>query len=163
MKGLTTKLRALGAAVEELTDGYINHGGCCVYAAAVAKRLEALGIQVECVTRARGGPVEVVRNNLRNDGNDPTSSTARDWYAAGLDTYHVGVRFKHSGRWYTHDTEATRGGRDVCGDRLEFECTPDGLTPDEAHAMAEDPRGWNASFDRDYIPHIRELVEEYLQ
>lgn len=161
------QLRELGAAVEKLTGGVINYGGCCVYAAAVAKRLEAMGYTVECVTRVSQwddeASVDRARTNLRNNGLDPSNATARDWFDAGVSTYHVGVRFKHVGRWYTHDTASLRRGRDICGDTMKFECTPDGLTPDEAHAMADDAKGWNVTFDRGQIPAIRALVQEYLQ
>lgn len=167
VEGLLHKLRALGRAAEDATNGSINYGGCGVYAAAVAKRLEALGLEVECVTpvgRYGGAPnISDARANLLDMGVSPESATAEDWWEAGVCGYHVGVRFMYNGRWYTHDTSRTLRGRDMCGGAMKFNCTEDGLTPDEAHAMASDERGWNSRFDREFIPDVRELVEEYLR
>lgn len=169
MNGLIPKLRELGRRVNELTDNRVNYGGCCVYAAAVAERLQELGLKhVECIASVDDwfdhvGAVEDARNNLIADEvyaegeNGPL-----DWGYAGLSLHHIAVRFKHNGRWYTHDSDTVIHGRDTFG-KNGYGATPDGLTPLEARAMADDPDGWNSTFDRRDIPAIRRLVQEVLQ
>lgn len=167
MKGLIGKLRDLGSRVNDLTDGCVNYGGCCVYAAAVAERLQELGITAECIARTgdwfEQATVEEARANLIEDENyAPGENNARDWGEAGLSLHHIAVRFKHSGRWYTHDSDTVIPGRDTFGEH-GYEATPDGLTPQEARAMSDCADGWNTTFDRRYIPAIRKLVQEVLQ
>jgi hypothetical protein len=172
---LNTQLRRLGRAVEDQFPS-INYGGCGVYAAAVAERLQALGVQVDVCVSDSGheSSVEAARNNLRHNGWNPTNANARQWTEAGLSFAHLGVRFKHKRHWYVHDTAAIWQGRtrglgahrrtgsvfDDHGPR--YEVLPDGMTPAEARAIADDPRGWNSTFDRDDIPEVRRMVAEWL-
>lgn len=161
MRGLIQRLRNLGAAAERALPN-LNRGGCGVYAAAVALRLEELGIPSECVVPAWNvSSVAEARGNLNHNGG---VNTARDWAEAGVCWYHVGVRFKHGGRWYTHDSQATRQGRVAVGDDLAFDATPDGLTPHEMWGAAQSQDGWNATFNRKRgIPEVQRLVWEFLQ
>lgn len=154
---LIAELEKLGQEVNDFTDGRINAGGCGVYAAAVALALAELGVAVECIVDSEYSAVSSVaeaRNNLSNT-NCPT---LRDWEDAGLGFWHVGVRFRLNGEWYTHDSEATREGRFDCGDSLRFMAHEDGLTVAEAQDIANEPHGWNTCFDRDLIPDVRAMV-----
>lgn len=165
---LLDTLRELGDAINESCPT-INLGGCCVYAAAVAKRLEALGIPVDvCVpTYGHAETVDEARNNLRNNGS--AGRTAKEWEEAGLYFAHVAVRFQYEGVWWTHDTDALHEGRDGFGkcswndDKPRYQALPDGMTPDEALRIASHAKGWNSSFDRRDIPMVRSMVEEALQ
>lgn len=164
MNSLLQKLSSLGEGVNELTGNSINFGGCAVYAAAVATRLQELGITAECVVPADFAGVHCVeqaRNNLYADGNN--GDTAREWAEAGLNFHHVGVRFKLDGQWFTHDTDSLLADDRCFGEGGEYAAMDDGLTPEEATRIADDPRGWNSTFDRGYIPAVREMVREYLQ
>lgn len=155
MRGLLPKLRRLGAEVNSRTHATINFGGCAVYAAAVAARLEAMGIPAEVVTPATGASASEARDNLRADG--ATGRRNREWDAAGLSRSHFAVRFKNGRRWYTHDTDVTLPGRAFFGERM-YPSTTDGLTPAEAWALADDANGWNSSFDRGQVPLVRGMV-----
>jgi hypothetical protein len=170
MSPLLDKLRELGYAVNAAAPR-INHGGCAVYAAAVAERLQELGVEVEvCVSEGYvANTVAEARENLSNNGLQPHGANARDWEAAGLYFLHVGVRLCVDGSWYVHDTDATWEGRDELGvdaysdsDSPRYTVLPDGLTPEEAKAIADDARGWNSSFNRELIPKVRELVRTHL-
>jgi hypothetical protein len=163
MRGaLQRKLRQLGRAVNELTDDTINYGGCCVYAAAVARRLREVGVQkVEVVLprpyHERVGSVNDARNNLDN-----ANPTVKDWEHAGLSFRHVAVRFKHKGHWYTHDSDTLFQGKRTFGDCHEYTALPDGMTVEEAVACAAEPKGWNSTFHRALIPGVHNLVHTIL-
>lgn len=168
MRGLNAKLKALGDAVKARYPN-INYGGCCVYASAVAKRLEELGVKVDvCVPDyADVATVEDARNNLQRNG--VLGVCAREWAEAGISFNHVAVRYRNGFRWYTHDTDATHTGRDGFGcsdwrpNEPRYTALPDGMTPDEAWTISDDPRGWNSTFKREHIPAIRQMVREALQ
>lgn len=163
---LIKQLRALGEEANALTDGTLNFGGCAVYASAVAMRLKELGIEAECIVPDEGFgadvcSVEEARNNLAAEGY--SGNTASDWNDVGLYFHHVAVRFKYEGRWFTADSDYVAPGRDVFGKDGEYGALPDGLTPAEAWAIADDPSGWNSRFDRGDIWAIRQMVQEALQ
>lgn len=147
-------LRRVGYHVDRITDGTINMGGCAVYAAAVGAALQAKSFEVEiCIADYRGCGVEPAeaRRVLIADGIDPEQALARDWVKAGVDFFHLGVRFKIGDTWYTHDTRATRKSRTGFGRTLNdkpFRAFETGLTVAEAQRIAGHAEGWNRVFNR---------------
>jgi hypothetical protein len=166
MKALTTQLRELGREVNRATRNNINYGGCGVYAAAVARRLIELGVQAEVVVPTPWNPergpksVKEARNNLWNaePGKD-------DWEGAGsaLQSLRRALQAQralvHARHRLTKQGRSTFGGED--GD--SYEALPDGLTPDEMQACADEDDEWNEAFDRDLIPEVIDLVQQKLE
>jgi hypothetical protein len=159
---LKAKLQALGEAVNEVTDSTLNYGGCCVYAALVARELEKMGIPVKGVVRSYGpGNVDHARTNVAKIG-DPNA-----WNREGIYFNHVGLEAKINGRKYLFDSERIQpakaktlgyGAEPICDGRLSV---------DELEKLAglgkhetKPKKGWNARFNRELIPTVRAVVSK---
>jgi hypothetical protein len=162
MGNLPAKLREVGRAVNALTDGTVNYGGCGVYATLICERLEALGVKAEVIVPdwSEVGSVEAARNNLMVDAEEANDA---DWVNAGISFHHVGVRFEWKGAVFTHDTDVTRNGGDQFG-KDPYDALPDGMTAAEMRVAAiTDPVGWNNSYDTEFTTHIEALVRGLLR
>lgn len=150
-------LRAMGEEVRNASP-YINHGGCCVYAAKVAEALQNIGIEVHVVTAApwEGSPKRSVQNN--HEIYDPNKAELE----LPINFYHVGIRFKLGNRWYVHDTDFTRAGKFAVLGESEVEISKVWFTPFQAKKFAACSGFWNKCFDRSEIPTVHEIVDEFL-
>ena len=159
---LRNRLRALGKEANRQFP-YLNNGGCCVYAAAVAGELERLGYEYEVIVPAPYNEtldLSDVRKNVTNV-NEKSS-----WNAAGVYFSHVAVRVKTGGRWYTYDSDGFRRskyefGRGWSGDAM-YTAPNGGMTAKEAKSLADESKGWNSCFHRGDVPRVRKLVKEML-
>lgn len=156
---------ALLAALEKIGDRihaevpYVNHGGCAIVAAAVARRIKRLGLPVDIAT---GGyhytkPAAVVRERVA----DPTDPY--EWDRAGLGRGHLAVRFPLGDMAYTWDTNGFAPDDEPVLGGSEWEKNGEfgtGLTIEECTAMVRRKRGWNPTFDRRHVPTIRRIVRE---
>lgn len=139
---------------------YINYGGCCVYAAMIAEKLQALGLEVEVITPVFGRYYQnasVVRKLVKN------VAIKREWNDNGLSTNHLAVRFKtKAGHIYTYDSDALIRGSTFFSNEMDMTDPKfgTGLTVKEAKAFASKQDGWNRTFDRRSIPAIRRKVNE---
>lgn len=152
-------LRDLQAYMQDHHE-YVNYGGCCVYAAMIAEKLQGLGLEVEVVTPVMGRwyqNASVVRKLVKN------VALKHDWNDNGLSTNHVAVRFKtRAGNVYTYDSDALIRGSTFFGGQMD-RTDPKfgtGLTVQEAKAFASKQDGWNRTFDRKQIPTIQKAVDQ---
>ena len=146
-------LRKLGRHVQEdITGGYLNYGGCAVYAALVGRELQRLGVPVGVVVNGYGGAnLDEVRLKVTDVGDKG------QWNDNGVYFNHVGLEYAINGHAYHCDSEyLSRARHHPQLNRLY----PGRLAVDEAEALADDPIGWNRCFDRRLIPEIKEAVEE---
>lgn len=160
------RLRAIQPELQRIPN--LNYGGCCVVAAVVAEALERLGVPVEVVSTAysENNVPANARAVLREAGHEPTSMGNYAWDGAGLYRSHLGVRFKLYGVLHTWDSQAlwrtgrAFGGSNDCGEPRDACDYPfgKGLTVQEAQVLADDPLGWNSSFNRVHIPLVRRIV-----
>lgn len=132
-------------------------------AAAVARQLKALGVEVEVVSVGSvdsefAVPPAEARERL---GVPPSEASNYTWDRAYLSRGHLGVRFKLGKYCYTFDstTLARRvysfGSR---GDKCAYPFGM-GLTPEEATRMANTRAGWNRRFNRRaHKPTVERMV-----
>lgn len=160
---LRKRLRKLSAAAQGRFP-HLNYGGCCVFAAAVAKELEKHGIQYE---------VMVTGSKSRNIGEiRPPKNTVDAWNGVGVDFGHVGVRMRLRGRWYTYDSEAFLRHKHRFGFRyvdtygggtVRWESSAGGITAKEAKELADEPR-WNRQFwSPENVRAVRSMVRKAFQ
>lgn len=157
---LRRRLRKLAHAAEAQFP-YLNYGGCCVFAAAVATELERHGVRHEVITT---GSTFTDLRELR-----PESNTVDAWNSMGVGFGHVGVRMKLHGKWFTYDSaRPLMPGKRWFGEMAysygPFHAAVGGLTAAEATELADENGAWNPEFcHRVNTPLVREMVERYLR
>lgn len=160
VKELRKRLRSL-AEQTNAQFPYINNGGCCVFAAAVAGELERLGVEHEVIVpRPYDGSHDLseVRQNVRN----PNEKIA--WNEAGIYFSHVAVRLKLNGKWHTYDTDKPlHRSKYVFGEHCRYTAAEGGMTAKEAKALADEAEGWNKTFARSNVRPVRKLVREVMR
>jgi hypothetical protein len=156
-RNLRRRLRRLAHAANDRFP-YMNHGGCCIFAAAVATALVRYGVRHEVITI---GDAEVDLHELR-----PANNTVNDWNCMGVCFGHMGVRLKLKGQWFTYDSERPllpgkrRFGKRYFGDT--YPAAKGGLTAAEATELASQDE-WNPEFwSERNVAGVRALVQEFL-
>lgn len=160
-KELRKRLRKLGNEANERFP-YLNYGGCCVFAAAVAGELERLGVEYEVIVPGdKNTDLAEVRNNVRN------VAEKEAWNKAGIYFSHVAVRLKIDGRWHTYDSDALRRSKYKFGGEAGYSAfytaADGGMTAAEATALADEAKGWNTTFKRRNVRSVRKLVRDMLR
>lgn len=152
---LIEKLRQLGERVEEEFPR-INQGGCCVYAAEVAKV-----IQQWVPVRIRAYNWTTVEEPLAALKVKNPANTMSVWYDLGLDFYHLVLEFDYEGETYRCDTSHTKKAED-CETYGNGQLLDGYFTLEEAEVLAADASGWNYLFDRESIPLLKCVIAEEL-
>lgn len=136
---------------------YLNYGGCCIFAGAVASELEKHGVRYEVIST---GNTHMNLNELR-----PPSNTVDAWHDMGVSFGHVGVRMKLRGKWYTYDSEAgLMPGKRHFGNEYDgrpYTAAVGGITAADANELADEPQ-WNRRFwSRTNVLLVRETVRRH--
>jgi hypothetical protein len=136
---------------------YINHGGCCVYAAIVAQALQAHRVNAKGIVvswfASKWIHIDKVRNNLKR-------KDVHEWQENDVNFSHVGLEFRYRGKVYHYDSNGIHPkAKQLDG----MEIYPGRLLVEEMVQLAESPEGWNSSFNRRYIPTIRRMVDKALK
>jgi len=136
---------------------YINHGGCCVYAAIVAQALQAHRVNAKGIVvsyfASKWIHIDKIRNNLKR-------KDVREWSENDVNFSHVGLEFRYRGKVYHYDTKQLKLKEKRFDD---MEIYPGRLLVEEMVQLAGSPEGWNTSFDRRKIPVIRRMVDKALK
>lgn len=153
------RLRKLGRAVTRSVK-YVNHGGCCVLASMVGRRLTDLGVEVE----GKSGRIwcdEPCNLNMLRWEVGPNWRKMREWWSKGADFNHMWLEV------------GMPNGTPLWWDSTTL-CRPDktftiytaniGTHPiSELERMAADREGWNSTYSRDtYNPVLRQLIDTHL-
>jgi hypothetical protein len=160
---ITDKLDMLG---EEVMRRYpwLNHGGCCVYAAMVVQALHKHNIKASGIVASWGAEylnrtgitIDKVREGLKKN-------THTEWNNNGVNFSHVGVEFEYRAKIRTHRYHYDSTGVKKAGKELDGMPIYAGrLTLEELRTLAGTKKGWNDTFDRKHIPELRKLVKSYL-
>ena len=160
IKELRKRLRLLGKQANERFP-YLNEGGCCVYAAAVAEELERLNVEYEVIIPKPYDSVESSVEELRPLVQNVNNKSA--WNDAGVYFGHVAVRLKLNGKWHTYDSETFRRAKYVFGEYGRYKALDGGLTAKEAKALADESSGWNTRFYRGDVRPVRQLVKHCMR
>ena len=151
------QLEALGESVKGQLP-WVNHGGCAVYAAAVARRLLENGINSCGIVAGDLGSVHIDLDDLRTRMHP---KNMEEWINNGVFFAHVMVRFDLDGKTYTHWSDVTTSepvryykSYPVMKGRMEV---------DEIEVIASEGYMWNKLFDRRAgIPIIKSSVDALL-
>jgi hypothetical protein len=133
----------------------INHGGCCVYASIIGEELRRRNIDVRIIVASYSAKVNLdkVRTKLGN------TNRKEDWNGRSVYFTHVGVEFVYKGKTFHYDSDGvTRKGKNL----KEWRIYPGRLSVDEAKGLADEPVGWNESFNRNKIPSLRRHVRRFM-
>lgn len=157
------KLNKLGKEVLRRYP-YINHGGCCVYAAMIVQALHKHKIKASGIVASHsavyynnaGVTIDSVRETI-------TKHDHRQWNSKGISFSHVGVEFEHQGLVRTVKKHYDTAGVRRAGKELDDMPIYKGrLTLIELKKLGGTKHGWNDTFDRTQIPELRKLVKDRL-
>lgn len=162
---LKKRLRKLGAEANERFP-YLNNGGCCVFAAAVAGELERIGVEHEVIVPAPYDEATLDLSEVRKNVTNVNEKAS--WNNAGVYFSHVAVRVKLGGRWHTYDSDGIRRGKYDFGTSSWtgssiYTASNGGMTAKEAKVLADEAKGWNSMFHRSNVRPVRKLVREMMR
>jgi hypothetical protein len=129
----------------------LNQGGCCVYAALVARELSNRMIPVKgLITTFDPGSLslDVVRQRVNNN-------SLFEWKENSVSFYHVGLEFTLEKKTFRYDSNGVVSSRARLLDCLPYKGR---LTVNELEDLADD-NDWNRCFNRQNIPAIRLMVK----
>lgn len=154
---IVEKLRKMGDEIQTAIP-WINHGGCCVYAAAVCNALSELGytawgVVLDCDSEGDMNQIKQKHNPL----------SPRDWNDHGVKFMHVVTQFEENdGTIWTHDSTKTVSDERAF-ESMWSEVRPGYLTIPDLVELASHNKGWNSMFDRGKIPLLLRLVTKHLR
>lgn len=150
-------LKSVGRAVYKKYP-YINSGGCCVYASAIATELKKLGIECRIVVCSSyvATTIDDARKQIHksNRGNLPTVD---DWNSNCVYMDHVIVEFFYNGKVYHYDTDLLHKATNKFH---RMSVLSGRLTIEEATFIASTASGWNTAFNRKDIPDIMVMIKD---
>ena len=135
----------------------INWGGCAVSAHILAQHLAPFveELKIRAFDRWESSSnIDEVRSRVKNN-------TVQDWNNVGVAFSHVWVEFKWLGRWYAVDSDGIFSRKKMY--RIWGVPFEGSFTLDEMKGLAGTPRGWNWTFSRSQIPHMRKFAKKHLR
>jgi hypothetical protein len=148
---LIKHLQEMGRLVEDSVYD-LNRGGCGLYAAIVALRLQRLGIQTVCKVECPWGSEEDVGQLYR-------TLRPKNVRELPIKFWHVYVQFSYDGKAWGHDSRATRPWSHF---ERDSNFHPGSLAPEEMLRLARPRTGWNKDFNRaQYGRVVRRTVANY--
>ena len=156
---LLDKLDNLGKDVFEKYE-YINYGGCCVYALAVAESLLQYRIKAKGIVVSRDAVSwDNKHRALGNVRRKLERNTTFEWNRHGVFFAHVGLEFTYQGKVWHYDTHGCRLKSD---EFYEMSIYRGRLSIDEMRELTTGKQGWNPLFNKKHIPAVRKMVQEAL-
>lgn len=152
---LLTALSAVQAAAANVED--LNCGGCGLFAAAVGKQIEKLGVKVK--VRIGHWPF-VVKTDAIPRGRKNNSKTLDEWNDSGLNIGHAFLEFEHEGEKYHFDSGGvTKANESNCPTLKSMVPYPDSLNLRELALTVRQQDGWNTSFNRKEFPALSKEIK----
>lgn len=159
----------LGSAVVKATDNKINWGGCGVYAAALAKRLEYQFDNVACEIVVSHGyhdsfsdvPIQDIKENLILSYGIECVEVGSYWCNYGIDFAHIGVRVIVDDTVLMVDAEDVSYGQVWFGVSPTYVAHPGALDVESVEKLVSRGDNWNHVFPRDLIPEVHSLVNNW--
>jgi hypothetical protein len=162
---LLARLTELGELVQR-EFLHVNHGGCCVYAALVADKLQSLKPQTHPGIKIFGDNNGGVAEDFCIEGwlkNYPRASL-KDWVASGLEVHHAVLQVSFGGRlWYADCDGVTQN---LCSFRRGYPIYKGTLPVKVALEFAlrgDTAHFWNEAFNRCQIPRMRHIIDDFFK
>lgn len=130
----------------------LNHGGCAVFAAHVAKRLQHIvPTRIKLIDYSKSD-LTAIRSRL----SDPKN--IYEWHRHGINFVHVIIEFDYDGKTYHYDSD---GLKLATGPKWNggFPISKGSFTVDEVISFAANPHCWNPTFNRSNIPTLKRRVK----
>jgi hypothetical protein len=157
---LLDKLNVLGQDVYDKFP-YINHGGCCVYARAVAEALLQYRIKAKGIVSAYGAKTwDQKHMALGNTRRKVKTNTTFEWNEHGVCFAHVGLEFTYRGKVWHYDTDGCHLKTDELYGMVIYRGR---LSLEEMKDLTTGNQGWNTLFDKKHIPAVSKMVRQALQ
>lgn len=160
------KLADLSSFCQSILDNHphINYGGCCVFAAMIAKHLEK-HTETRIVVGDWAALDDDTGDNIRNiDDARPSvrKNTMVEWNNGGVQFGHVLVEITYKRKKYHVDARGVfpAAERDPS---FRYPIYNGSLTLKEAAKLGASSKGWNTTFDREEIPMIKRAVNKYFK
>lgn len=154
---LIYQLNKLAAEMQDITK-YINYGGCCVVAAAVAPLLKK---QVPTKIRVAAHEWYYENINLKEAMKKVNRELIDDcyqWNDNGVYFGHVYLEFEYNGITYYFDSDGVSLTPPI---EEVFRTYEGNLTHTAARKLASNSSNWNSVFPRSTIPDIRRAVHKF--
>lgn len=135
----------------------VDYGGCCVVAAHVAKYLTQY-IDTRIVIGQDYSDIKNL-NHIRQNIN---TLNKREWEDNNIDFAHVLVEFKCNGQWFVFDSTYGVMEKKEHWNKSRWKRNKGEITVEEATSLANTPT-WNSEFDRDEIPEVRRLIDNFFE
>ena len=166
MSELHALLNKLGDEADRRFE-LLNHGGCCVFAALVARALDDKGYPVQGVAFSwNAGTPSGKEKNIDELRPYLAGRHVKAWNDLGIRFGHVGIEFYDGVDIHRYDSNgvadkdadlegdpAWRGSLSI--EELEYLAADDG--------KAQGMQAWNDAFDRNHIPTLRQLVAKHFK
>ena len=157
MNDLIGHLDAIGKETTMHIDS-INSGGCCVFAALVAKHLSKY-VPVQIRVASSWSESLVALGVVRKKVPDPYN--IHHWTDNGVGFSHVFIEFRHKGKSYIYDSNGVQEKTEPCDPTFGYPTFPGSLTLAEATKFAMNKNsGWNKMFNRRQIKKLEKIVDK---
>lgn len=155
------KLIKLGEDIDEMIPE-LNHGGCSLYAALLASRLEELNLQVRALVIADLDYLQG-KYNLCDLYDATKPHNAAQWRDIVPFISHVLIKLDIDGIGYVHDSELTLPHHKFMEEHSwGVDPLPGDISVSVLRALAS-ATGWNTCFNRrKYFPLIEYIIEKHL-
>lgn len=151
-----TSKYTLNKLARDILDAFpdINNGGCCVFAALIAKQLQHYyPVRILAFGKKPTTSIDYARSKVKKNN-------CREWGRNDIDLYHIVVEFcDEDGVFYHYDTTGVHNS--LGSIREDLKKIPGSFAIQEACELASDFRGWNTDFDRRNIPNIDKVIKKH--
>ncbi len=141
----------------DITFKNANYGGCAVVASILAKNLLPHVDDLKIVCTHTWYDTTLNIDSVRDKVKD---NTVHSWNSVGIAFNHVWVEFKWNNRWYAVDSEGLRSRRALYSNWSKP--FVGSFTLKEINQLAMSPSGWNSTFKRKQIPHMRKFAKRQI-
>jgi hypothetical protein len=132
----------------------INQGGCCIFAAYVAKQIQQY-FKVRVIAFSEDGVSDIDRARPHLKSNSNT-----EWKSKGCKFNHLAVEITDNKNniWHYDTSGLFPSDGTICRYYTQLKGA---LSIDEAIELADNPDGWSSRFNRADIPNIKRLIKDH--
>ena len=157
MKEFELPLRLVKAVEPIDVIPYINNGGCGVVAHAIGKELLLAGLKVNIVSIGdtkwkRPEKANEIIDEIKNSG---IEFNAPNLHRKGIDINHIMVEVFFKGNTWYVDSTGVYGTPPTHGKIIQAR-----MSVNDCGILASSHKGWNRSFNRDFMPKIYRLAKK---
>ncbi len=146
------KLNNIAVEVTKKID-FINLGGCCVFASLIAQHLYPL-VPLKIVVFAP----TLTKNSIDEVRHSITTNRLCEWNDNGIYFGHVMIELTIDDKTFLYDSNGIAPSDTIIKGYKKLKGE---LTLLEATELADDSVGWNDTFNRDKIPRLKNIINNF--